>query len=201
MIRTVISDLGKVIIFFDNTIFFKKIADYCSFTAEEIAKLVSDHIDLIKYFDTGKITPLEFYNQVVKILKAKIDYETFFVIYNDVFFLNPPVVEVLKKLKSKYRLILLSNTDVMRFGFVKKKFPDVLIFDEYVLSFEAGYMKPHPEIYRKALQKAEARAEESIFIDDLESNVKAALSLGMDAILFGPQTDLESSLRDKGLIF
>ena len=35
---------------------------------------------------------------------------------------------------------------------VKKKFPEILIFDEYVLSFEVGFMKPHPQIYKEALK-------------------------------------------------
>ena len=88
----------------------------------------------------------------------------------------------------------------MRFGFVKKKFPEILIFDEYVLSYEVGFMKPHPQIFKEALRKARAEAEECVFIDDIEGNIEAALSLGINTILFGPKTDLEAELQKKGLI-
>ncbi len=104
-------------------------------------------------------------------------------------------------MRSKYRLILLSNTDVMRFGFIRKRFPEILFFDAYVLSYEVGYMKPAPQIYKVALKKAKARAEECLFIDDREENVEAALKLGIHAIHFGPQANLEISLREYGLSF
>jgi len=201
MIRCVISDLGRVIIFFDNNIFFEKIANYCPFSKEEIAELTSAHLEIVRSFDEGKITPEEFYNQVTKVLQASIDYDNFYSIYNDVFSLNPPVLEIMQRLKGNYRLVLLSNTDVMRFGFVKKKFPEIMIFDEYVLSYEVGSMKPHPQIYREALKKTGVKAEECIFIDDKEENVEVAQRLGINGIQMGPQTDLEAILQGMDLSF
>jgi len=201
MMKSVISDLGKVILFFDNHIFFKKIANYCSYSEEQIADLVKAHFNLIESFDTGKITPEEFYSGVATKLKAHIDLNNFFTIYNDVFSLNPPVLQIMKRLKPKYNLILLSNTDIRRFGFIKQKFPEILIFNEYVLSYEVGFMKPHPQIYREALAKASAEAGECVFIDDIEENIQAAEALGINAILFKPDTDLEKFLRTLGLTF
>jgi len=155
----------------------------------------------VKAFDRGDITAEEFYNQATTILEAKIDYDKFFSIYNDVFSLNPQILEILKKLKGKYRLVLLSNTDVMRFGFVKKKFPEIMIFDAYVLSYEVGAMKPHPRIYDEALKKAGVEASECVFIDDIEENIEAARKLGIKGILMTPQTDLEAALQEMDLSF
>ncbi|NIO48054.1 MAG: HAD-IA family hydrolase [Candidatus Aminicenantes bacterium] len=201
MIRCVFSDLGKVIIFFDNNIFFEKIANYSPYSKEEIRELASAHFDLVEFFDKGEITPQDFHTRVIQELEARIDYDTFFSIYNDVFSLNPPVLQIMKRLKRNYRLVLLSNTDIMRYGFIKKKFPEILIFDEYVLSFEVGFMKPHPQIFRKALERAGFPAKECVFIDDREENIEAAEKLGINAIHMGPQTDLEAILREIGLSF
>lgn len=195
MIKCVISDLGNVIIFFDNHIFFRKIAKYSPFSAQEIAGMVFDHFDIIRSFDTGKITPREFYDKVVKTLEAEIDYDSFYPVYNDVFTLNAPSLEILSKLRSKYRLVLLSNTDVMRFSFVKNKFPEILIFDEYVLSYETGCMKPHLQIYDIALKKAGVKPMECVFIDDRPENIEVALKLGINTITFNPQTDLAFELK------
>ncbi len=199
MIRCVLSDLGKVILFFDNHIFFRKMAEFCPYSAVDIAERVHWHRNLIRSFDTGTLSSKDFYREVTQRLKAKVDQETFFKIYNDVFSLNPPVLDILTRLKGRHKLLLLSNTDVERFGFIRKTFPEVLIFDEYVLSFEVGYLKPHPQIYQEALKKAKARAEECVFIDDLEENIEGARNVGLDTILYGPQTDLEAELRGKGL--
>jgi putative hydrolase of the HAD superfamily len=201
MIRCVLSDLGRVIIHFDNTIFFEKIANYSSLSIGEIAELASTHSSPRKAFDRGEITAEEFYNQATTILEAELDYDNFYSIYNDVFSLNPPILEILKKLKGKYRLVLLSNTDVMRFSFIKKKFPEIMIFDAYVLSYEVGAMKPHPRIYDEALKKAGVEAKECVFIDDIEENIEAAQKLGIKGILMTPQTDLEAALQEMDLSF
>jgi epoxide hydrolase-like predicted phosphatase len=200
MISTVISDLGKVILFFDNHIFFRKLAGYCSFSAQDIAARVHWHRDLIRAFDTGRIGPTDFYGEVMQKLEADIGQEVFFRIYCDIFSLNPPVLDLLRRLKTGYRMILLSNTDVERFGFVKKKFPEIFIFDEYVLSYEVGYLKPHPRIYKEALAKADVRAEECVFLDDLQENIEGARNVGMNAILCEPHTDLAAELKKMNVI-
>jgi len=201
MIQTVISDLGGVIVFFDNQIFYEKMINFSPFAQEEIRKMAFAESSPRESFDKGEITPQEFYERVVHKLKAKIDYDEFFSIYNDVFSLNPPVLEIMKRLKVNYKLVLLSNTDVMRFEFVREIFPEVMIFDEYVLSFEVGFMKPHPQIYRDALKKAGTKAEECIFIDDREENIQGAEELALKGILFESQANLESTLQEINLSF
>ena len=201
MIRCVMSDLGRVIIHFDNTIFFEKIASYSPHSKAEIAEMASTQSSSRRIFDKGEITPEEFYEHVTTKLEAKIDYDKFYSMYNDVFSLNPPVLEILKKVKKNYKIILLSNTDVMRFGFIKTKFPEIMVFDEYVLSYEVGTMKPHPRIYEDALAKSGVEASECIFIDDIEANIETAQKLGMDVIHMTPHIDLEAVLREKGLSF
>lgn len=201
MIRCVLSDLGRVIIHFDNSIYYKKIADFSPYSSDRISDLSSAHSSPRWAFDKGEITPEEFYGQATAQIDAKIDYDNFYAIYNDVFSLNPPVLGILKRLKGKYRLILLSNTDVMRFGFIKKKFPEIMIFDAYVLSYEVGAMKPHPRIYGEALKKAGVEADECVFIDDIEENIEAAQKLGIKGILMTPQTDLEAVLREMNISF
>jgi putative hydrolase of the HAD superfamily len=200
-LKTVISDLGNVILWFDNSIFFKKISAHCSYSEEKISEAAQTNLGLIRLFDTGQITPQEFYSRIVKELKAQVDQEYFFAIYCDVFSLNMPVLKLLQKLKTSYKLVLLSNTDVCRFGFIKKRFPEILIFDEYVLSFELGVMKPDPAIYGEALKKAGTDPQECVFIDDLEKNIEGSQKMGMGGILYTPETDLEAELRKLGLTF
>ncbi len=201
MLKCVISDLGKVILHFDNHIFFRKMARYCPYSAHDIAERVHWHRDLIRSFDSGKIEPYDFYSEVIKRLEAKIDPQKFFHFYCDIFSLDQSILNLLKRLKARYRLVLLSNTDIERFNFVKRKFPGILIFDDYILSYEVGYLKPHPEIYKAALKKAHARPEESVFIDDIKENIDGAAQAGIHTIIFDPQTDLESELKKMGISF
>ena len=170
-------------------------AEYCPFSAKDIAERFNRHTDLIRFFDTGEIEPGDFYREVVQKLDANVGKRSFFRMYNDVFSLNPPVLNLLRRLKTNHKLILLSNTDVERFGFIQEKFPQIFLFDDFILSYKVGYMKPHPEIYLRALKKAQIRAEEGVFLDDLQENIDGAEAVGMSAVLYGPFTDLEAELK------
>ncbi len=201
MIRSVICDLGKVLITFDNSIFYRKIAVYSPIPDEEIAGMVNVYSDVGRAIDTGKLSPQGFYERVKEILQVELSFEEFAAIYNDVFAANAPVIEVMSKLKNKYRLVMLSNTDVLRFGFIREKFPEVMIFDDYVLSYQVGCIKPDPQIYQLALQKAQAGPKECVFIDDRPENIAAAEDLDIHTILFLDDTDLEAELYSLGLSF
>jgi FMN phosphatase YigB (HAD superfamily) len=201
MIRSVISDLGRVILWFDNQIFFNKMTAYCALSAEKIREYSHGDVALIESFDLGRVTPEEFYHEVISRLGAKIGMEEFYAVYSDVFRLIAPAFEAIKKLRGRHRLILLSNTDVKRFGFIKSRFPEIFIFDGYVLSYELGWLKPDRRIFEAALKMAGSPPSECLFIDDIEENTQAAAALGMRTITFRPETDLEKALQEAGLIF
>jgi putative hydrolase of the HAD superfamily len=202
MIRAVISDLGQVLLWFDNDIFIRKLAAHGDLSVEEIKEAAHWNMDLITAFDKGGISPREFYERIVKAVGARMSREEFFAIYNDIFWLNARTLEVLKRVKPTCsKLLLLSNTDPERFGFVRKRFSQILIFDDYVLSYELGLVKPEPGIYREALRRAGCAADECVFIDDLPENVEAAVSLGAKGVVYAPTTDLAAELARLGLAF
>ena len=65
---------------------------------------------------------------------------------------------------------------------LSKKFEDA--FDEIIISAEVKAMKPDDRIYQIALEKLGVSPSETVFIDDFPENVKAAQTLGMQAIQF-----------------
>jgi len=199
MIKAIISDMGQVVLWFDNSQFYRRLSQVSSFTEEQIRQMVRDHFDLIELLDKGLISPQEFYTKIISLTGAHLTFEDFREAYCDVFSPNYPVIEILKRARNFYRLVLLSNTDILRFSFIQQRFPEVMIFDSLVLSYQVGLMKPHPGIYQIALEAAQVRAEEAIFIDDLEENVRMAESLGMATILYRPGTDLEKALASFGI--
>jgi len=199
MIDTIISDMGQVVLHFNNRLFFRKMTQYTRRSEEEIRAVTHTYLEIIDLFDTGKIRPEEFYQKAKAGLEAEVSYEDFFAAYCDVFAVNPPVLKLLKKLKPKYRLILLSNTDVVRFSYIKTKFPELMIFDGYVLSFDYGLMKPDPDVYYAALELAGSKPERAVFIDDIQENIDGAERVGIKGLLFTPEVDLAKALRDLGI--
>lgn len=68
------------------------------------------------------------------------------------------------------------------------KNPEVLRFiddmDGGVFSWQEKITKPDPEIYRRLLRKYDLRAEECVFIDDSQANIDAANALGLHGFRF-----------------
>jgi FMN phosphatase YigB (HAD superfamily) len=199
MIETIISDLGNVLLSFDNTVFFRKLAPYTAHSLEEIRRVTHDNLDLALLFEKGAISPLDFFRNVKDLLELTAGYEEFYALYVDIFTLNPPVLELFRRLRPFYKMALLSSTDIMRWTFIKRRFPEVLIFDAYVLSFDQGAMKPDPIVFREILRLTGTRPEEAVFIDDLRENIEGAERMGLRGIVFGSGTDLEGELARLGV--
>jgi putative hydrolase of the HAD superfamily len=56
-------------------------------------------------------------------------------------------------------------------------------FDVIIASCKEGFAKPEIEIYKIALERLSAKSQESVFIDDKESNLIPAREMGMTTIL------------------
>jgi len=106
-----------------------------------------------------------------------------------------PVLEELRRLE--LRLALVSNTGRDLEAFVSHHGLDV----DAVLSSRAhGKTKPHPTIFRAALERLEVGAEAAAMVGDtLEDDVEGARAVGMRAILLdreGRYPDIEGRLTD-----
>jgi len=199
VIKAVISDMGNVILPFDISLFLRKIAEYSSLKKDEVIKIPILHYGLIESFCKGEISPKKYYDSMKEIFKADIKFKEFRKIYCDIFSLDNSVLKTLNELKDKTKLLLLSNTDTLHFNFIKKRYPEILIFDDYILSYETGWVKPEDEIFRVALEKSEENPENIVFIDDREENIQAAEKTGMKTIHFDSKMDLKVELEKLGI--
>ncbi|TNF49910.1 hypothetical protein EP232_01125 [bacterium] len=57
-------------------------------------------------------------------------------------------------------------------------------FDHIVSSYEEGFSKRDPEIFRVACQRLDIFPEEGIFFDDNPDNVDRAVDFGLRAVVF-----------------
>ena len=167
----------------------------------DVKAAVHGDLELLRRFDAGAVSPRGFYERVTKTVGANLSYAAFFDMYNDIFSLNEAAAGVLARVKAAgYKTLLLSNTDPERFGFVRSRFPEIGVFDHYVLSYELNLLKPDPAIYLAAARLAGTAPAECVFIDDMEENVKGAADAGLAGIHYTPATDLEGELRKLGLV-
>jgi len=195
MIKAAIFDLGNVTIKFEETPTFKKWAECGSNSFAEV-KRYHESSSARKSFERGGITRQQFYNRYVRDLGLKIGYDDFEKCYCDIFSRNREVENIIRSLKGKLRLVLLSNTNEWQFEFVKKRFRILDAFDEHILSHEAHLRKPNPLIFLKAVKKAGVSPFNCAYFDDIPEFVYVARMMGIRAFQYKDITKLKRDLNN-----
>lgn len=201
MIKLIIFDLGKVIVDFSRMDIAKGLAVCSTLTQYQnpdniIACLFNTGYELIKQYEEGRITSEEFFIHIKEILALNMSYERFKCVWSEIFVENDGVADLIESLKKEFSLFLLSNTNELHFEYIKNRFPVVHKFDEWILSYKIGKMKPHSEIYRTTLSRAKVSPEEAIFIDDIGEYVLAARGMGINAVEFKSVEQITSQIKE-----
>jgi putative hydrolase of the HAD superfamily len=198
MIRTIISDLGKVLLDFDHMHSCRRLAEQCQWTPEYIYESMFKS-GLEKEYDLGLITSEEFGRRIIDQLNLNLDVGAIRPIWADIFNPIDGMEKLIASLKGAHKLVLLSNTNEWHFEHCLKTFPVVGFFDAFALSYRLGCRKPDRDIYRRALGLAGSAPEETIFIDDVPAYIEAAEALGIEGIRFENVAQLEKELVSAGV--
>ncbi len=113
------------------------------------------------------------------------------------FLIGIPVhrLKALRELRKKYRIYMLSNTNLIMWGtkikteFEKEGLEREDYFDGIVTSFDAKAMKPARRIFEYAIETLGIKPSETLFIDDSQANLDAAAALGFHTALAAPGTE------------
>lgn len=105
-------------------------------------------------------------------------------------------VQLLKELRKKYRLLLLSNTNPLHIEHSASKALEPYntslneLFDKLYLSCEMGLTKPSEAIFEALLSDAGLTAEECLFLDDGPKNIETAQRMGFQTYFVKQGEDL-----------
>ena len=144
----------------------------------------------------GRMTPRDWHAHLAKKLQFTYDFDEFCAIWNGV--LAPGQIlpdSLFETLGRTCRLGLLSNTDPIHVAHFEANYSFVRHFPARVYSCRVGSSKPAPAIYHRTLREVEAMPEETLFIDDMPENVRAAANLGILAYHFISADELQSDFR------
>jgi putative hydrolase of the HAD superfamily len=139
--------------------------------------------------------------QVVPSLR-ELDRDNFFEIAydhfaeTDVWELYPEVMDVLRKLRPRFQLAVISNFDG-RLRFILENLGISKFFHHIFISSEIGADKPDPEIFRRALKSIGLKPNQVLHVgDDSERDWKAASAAGLSVFrLDRPKNSLRDLLR------
>ena len=186
-IKNIVFDLGGVLVDLD----FKSTINglqKAGFTNVKEQLQAFDQDGIFKKFELGEISADEFRASIRKNSSVSLTDEEVDSLWNLMLLEIPrEKLELILDLRSKYMVYLLSNTNSIHWDYVCKNafnyrgFRMDDYFEETFLSYEMHLAKPDKAIFEKMLNDANLLPEETLFIDDLEANCKAAEEVGIHA--------------------
>lgn len=199
MIKTVIFDLGRVLVDFDFMRGYRTMSEISGLEVDEVRRRFHAS-GIANEFESGQISEQEFEARTQNMLGTSIPHEQFEEIWFSVFL--PGTImpeEVVEGIRRNHRTVLLSNTNAMHFRGLRQRYSILSHFDAYVLSHEVGAMKPLPEIYEAAIRAAGCQPGECFFTDDIAEFAEGARRHGIDAVQFTGAAQAMEQMASRGV--
>lgn len=193
-ITTVFFDIGNVLLFFDFAHASRKLSRLTGLREAEITWMVAATAERTGY-EYGRCSTDDFMREISNRLGIRCDRGEFREIWGDIFTENPEMIALARSLRGLKHCHLLSNTNELHVEFFTEKFPCIREFDGHTYSYQERVGKPDPRFYRIALERADADAAHSLFIDDREENVAGARQVGMKAVHYADHRGAMKEIR------
>jgi len=184
-VKNIVFDLGGVVITLDYDEALRRFKEIGLTNAEKVLDPYHQK-GIFLDLEEGKLSQREYYDALRKEAGKDIPDER--IEYAWMGFMKEvpqSKLALLERLKEKYKLYLLSNTNpvIMSWAFSKAFTPQGKSIDKYFdrlyLSYKIGCTKPSPKIYEYMFRDSGMKAEETLFIDDGAANIEIGTRLGM----------------------
>ena len=196
----IIFDLGKVVfdLSFDRVFYF-----WASYTGGQFSDIKSkfQFDKLFDEFEKGIISGSQFRRGVSNRIGLQLTDEAFDEGWCDLYLDTYTNIDnLLTDLKQSYRIVALTNTNIIHESVWRKKYKDTLgLFEKIFCSHEIKARKPEKRAYQIVLDYLNLSPQQAIFLDDNLDNIKGANELGIQTILVTSQQQMRDELKAKGL--
>jgi putative hydrolase of the HAD superfamily len=174
---TFLYDIGRVLLDFDfESSLARLLPQDCADPHERLGRL----LDRKDEFESGAINADDYIEWALGVIGSQATPDEFRHAWRHIFTPNEPMWETVRGLSAAgHRLILFSNTNAIHCPWLFETHPGFSLFDEAVLSFEVGSIKPHPPIYQHALDAHSLDPASTLYIDDLPENIATGRKFGL----------------------
>lgn len=200
-IRNIIFDLGGVILNIDFSLTAKA---FNELGVEDFAKNFTQfhYTSFFQDYETGKIDDASFIKGIQSLSSKPLSEIEVINAWNALLLDFPEErITLLKQLKIKYRLFLLSNTNAIHLVAFQKKFHTLTggyledLFEKTYYSHAVGMRKPSEEIYQLVVNENNLVPAETLFVDDTAANFLGSEKIGLrSAHVAGSKTILDLGL-------
>jgi len=200
MIKAIFFDIGGVLMDLD--------IDRCieSFRSNCGMERITEFLDPchqkgpIKALESGETDEAEFYSQMKAYCRPgttdKQIADSFCSLLSSI---STEKVSLVKSLKGKYDLFLLSNNNPITMRYTASVFAELgIAFEDYFkdvyISCWMKSLKPYPEIFQECVKRCGFKPEEILFIDDSRTNIDGGKAVGLQTLYYDTQTSLTQAV-------
>ncbi|MGD1005952.1 MAG: HAD family phosphatase [Ignavibacteriaceae bacterium] len=196
----IVFDLGNVLLPFNYEGTIHSLNEKAPGLGDHFVRYSKENRDILRKYERGDISDVEFLNNILSDLDNKISREEFVNYFSKVFTVNQKLVSLLPKLKEKYTLVLLSNTNSIHREYGWKDYEFLKYFDKLILSYQVNAVKPELKIYKSVEAFTQKPPQEHIFIDDVADYVEGAKKAGWDAVQYTGYDKLIADFKAKNIL-
>jgi HAD superfamily hydrolase (TIGR01549 family) len=189
-ITTLLFDFGNVLLPLDVD------ATYKAFKELGAKPSLHKELSLFHKWERGEILEKEFIAEIREYINYAAHESSIWHAWNAMILDFPQAhLEMLKKLKKEYKLVLVSNINHEHEQFIKQKMGlftylnFIKQFNGVYYSHHIGLRKPETDYFKTVLLAEDITGEEAFFIDDTIANITEAKNLGIHTWHFNPQED------------
>ena len=174
-----IFDMGGV---FTNTFMMDSLYNKLNISKEKFNDICRmENTDIWQLLQTGKIDSEKFWQSFSLRSGSKIDTDLFRLFFHPS--KNLETLALVEELKKKHRVVCGTNTIQSHWENHMER-GDYSYFNQTYASNKIGFAKPDPRFFELILEAENTAPENAFFTDDRAENVKAAQSVGINAVQF-----------------
>ena len=155
----------------------------------------------VRLFETGKMQPSAFAQQMITELSLRVDSEEFLTeLYIRSQRIMPGAVELVRRIPHIFVRATLCNTNALQWPRLMEQDDLVGAFDHHFASHLTGKIKPDEEAFQHVLATLGCEGPETLFLDDSQLNVAAAKRVGVTAYQVQGPVEAEQALREAAML-
>ena len=200
MIRHILFDMGQVLIRFDQRFFIRRLG----IDGEDMELLMREIFRSVEWvqMDRGTIREEEAFRRISARLPERLHEAAgkLIAMWDRPILEIEGMYELVEELKDLgYGIYLLSNASLRQHEYWPRV-PASRFFDGTIISADEKIMKPHPDYFRRAMEKFGLLPQECFFVDDQPANVEGALFCGISGAVFHNDAGLlRRAMREAGI--
>lgn len=145
----------------------------------------------------GKKSVRDLWDRVCK--NTDVSYQAFIEVFGNAYEVNEDMVQLIRKLKKKYSIVMLSDNFQILSENIKHNPKFNGLFEQIFFSNEIGLTKTMPGCFEYVLQELHKDPQACLFTDDKEENLLPARAIGITGIRFENSKQFVQELNSIGV--